>query len=150
MVHPWPSGTPDGLAGQQSASWSAPVLWSRGVYSDACDLAINRLERFLELIRCVREDNLTDPRDRVVLLLLAGSGVLAHGLSYSERPLAARQLRTLVRSPQRASLIPRLTGTSRRLRGGVSVLGSVDMRMTRDLVDELLEGLLSGDMATSE
>ena len=102
--------------------------------------------RFHQLVRCIREDELTDPRDRVLLLLLAGSGVLAHRLSYQERRLAARQLRTLVRSHKRASPIPPAHGAQPSITAGVSALGSVDLRMTRDLLEELFEGLVSGDM----
>jgi hypothetical protein len=102
--------------------------------------------RFHQLVRCVREDQLTDPRDRVLLLLLAGSGVLAHRLSYEERRLAARQLRTLVRSHQKASLIPPAHGAQASITAGVSALGRIDRGITRDLYEELFEGLVSGDM----
>lgn len=102
--------------------------------------------RFHQLVRCLRDDDLTDPRDRVLLLLLAGSGVLAQRLSYQERRLAARRLRTLVRTHQRASPVPPAHGAQPPITGGVSALGNVDMGITRDLLGELFEGLVSGDM----
>ncbi len=102
--------------------------------------------RFHQLVRCLRDDDLTDPRDRVLLLLLAGSGVLAHRLSYEECRLAARQLRTLVRSHQKASLVPPAHGAQASITAGVSALGRIDLGITRDLYEELFEGLVSGDM----
>jgi len=63
--------------------------------------------RFDQLLRRVREDELTDSRDKELLLLLGGSGVLAHRLSDEERRLAARRMRTFVRPPSdREALSP--------------------------------------------
>ena len=63
--------------------------------------------RFDELLRRVRDDELTDSRDKELLLLLAASGVLAHRLSGEDRRLAARRLRTLGRPPtDRDALLP--------------------------------------------
>ncbi len=64
-------------------------------------------ERSSELLRRMREDELSDSRDKELLLLLAGSGVLAHRLTYEERRLAARRMRTFVRpSSDREALSP--------------------------------------------
>jgi len=63
--------------------------------------------RIDQLLRRVREDELTDSRDKELLLLLGGSGVLAHRLSDEERRLAARRMRTFVRPPSdREALSP--------------------------------------------
>lgn len=64
-------------------------------------------KRFNQLLRPIREDKLSDSRDKELLLLLAGSGVLAHRLTYEERRLAARRMRTFVRpSSDREALSP--------------------------------------------
>ena len=73
-------------------------------------------ERFSELVRCVREDEL-DPRDRELLLLLAWSGVLVRRLSRDERRLAVRRLRKWVPSAEAAG------GWQARLRGQASISG---------------------------
>lgn len=64
-------------------------------------------ERSSELLRRMREDELSDSRDKELLLLLAGSGVLAHRLTPEERRLAARRMRTfLPPSSDREALSP--------------------------------------------
>lgn len=60
-----------------------------------------------ELLRGIREDDLSDSRDKELFLLLAGSGVLARRLTDEERRLAARRLRAFVQpSSDREALSP--------------------------------------------
>ena len=82
-------------------------------------------KRFQQLVRCVQENELTDPRDRELLLLLAWSGVLAHRLSYEERRLAVRRLRKFVPPPKAGVGQARLRGQApvSEMTAGLGVVG---------------------------
>lgn len=114
-------------------------------------------KRFHQLVGCVLQDELSDPRDRVLLLLLAGSGVLAHRLSRQERRLAARRLRTLVRAHQRAGPIPPAHGSGPPMSDVVAVLARRSARDQDDQLEDLLDmgefgvsDLSSGDFGGSD
>ena len=102
-------------------------------------------KHFNRLSSCLRDDELSEPRDRVLTLLLAWSGVLAQRLSRDERRIAARRLRPLIRAGQLGEVPGAPTSGQAPAPDWLDALGLVAVGLHGSLIADVISDFGHGD-----
>lgn len=126
----------------------AGLLQPRGAFGGRVQLADRRraVTRFNRLRKCLDEDNLSEPRDRELALLLAWTGVLQHRLSRDERRIAARRIRKLARTVELDGKFQSPLSGTQGEPDWVTAVGWGAYDIQRDLLKDAVADLASGDV----